>query len=206
MAERLAISQLMDESGVAFGTSGARGLVTAMTDRVCAAYTLAFLQHLKGHGSVAPGTPVALAGDLRPSTPQILQAVAAGVRAACHPSHFLGFIPSPAAKLYGLANGYPAVMVTGSHIPKDRNGLEFTTATGEITKTDEAGMRAQIVDLPDLKPWLDEKARPKLLGDANPLADILNTRRISDVYLDGIRLDRAALLAKWKKPQSGTSH
>jgi phosphomannomutase len=29
------MQEVMKESGVAFGTSGARGLVTAMTDRVC---------------------------------------------------------------------------------------------------------------------------------------------------------------------------
>lgn len=33
--------------------------------------------------------------------------------------------------------------------------------------------------------------------DANPLDDITNTRRISDVYLRGDRVDRAALRARW---------
>ena len=33
--------------------------------------------------------------------------------------------------------------------------------------------------------------------DANPLDDITNTRKISAVYLGGVRLDRDALLAKW---------
>lgn len=36
--------------------------------------------------------------------------------------------------------------------------------------------------------------------DANPLEDIRNTRRIADVYLDGARLDRAALAAAFKRP------
>jgi hypothetical protein len=35
--------------------------------------------------------------------------------------------------------------------------------------------------------------------DANPLENIKNTRRISSVYLDGVRFDREALLARWKK-------
>ena len=35
--------------------------------------------------------------------------------------------------------------------------------------------------------------------DANPLEDIRNTRRISSVYLDGVKFDREALLARWKK-------
>jgi len=185
MSEKVSISQLMDESGVAFGTSGARGLVSAMTDRVCAAYTLAFLGHLKTQGSLAQGTPVALAGDLRPSTPRILQAVAAGVRAAGHPVEFLGLIPSPAAALYGLENGYPAVMVTGSHIPADRNGLKFTTDRGEITKSDEAGMRAQVVELPDLKPYLEGKARTAVLGEVNPRAIQRYLARYVDAFPAG---------------------
>ena len=35
--------------------------------------------------------------------------------------------------------------------------------------------------------------------DANPLEDIRNTRRIADVYLDGARVDRDALEAKFKR-------
>ena len=35
--------------------------------------------------------------------------------------------------------------------------------------------------------------------DANPLDDIKNTRRIADVYLDGARVDRAALAAAFKR-------
>jgi imidazolonepropionase-like amidohydrolase len=35
--------------------------------------------------------------------------------------------------------------------------------------------------------------------DADPLADIHNTRRISNVYLAGSKLDRDQLLARWKK-------
>jgi hypothetical protein len=38
------IRQIMDQSGVRFGTSGARGLAADMTAPVCFAYTAAFLQ------------------------------------------------------------------------------------------------------------------------------------------------------------------
>ena len=76
---QVAISDLMAQSGVAFGTSGARGLVVAMTDAVCFAYTAAFLQHMAAVGEFAPGTPVALAGDLRASTPRILAACMAAI-------------------------------------------------------------------------------------------------------------------------------
>jgi phosphomannomutase len=41
-------------------------------------------------------------------------------------------------------------MVTGSHIPADRNGLKFYRADGEIDKADEAGILAALGDAPDL--------------------------------------------------------
>jgi phosphomannomutase len=42
----------MARSGVAFGTSGARGLATAMTDSVCYAYAKGFLQYLESIGEI----------------------------------------------------------------------------------------------------------------------------------------------------------
>jgi imidazolonepropionase-like amidohydrolase len=35
--------------------------------------------------------------------------------------------------------------------------------------------------------------------NANPLDDIRNTRQIDRVYFNGVRLDRDAMLARWKK-------
>jgi len=41
-------------------------------------------------------------------------------------------------------------MVTGSHIPDDRNGIKFNRPAGEILKEDEAGIRAQAPRVPEL--------------------------------------------------------
>ena len=41
------------------------------------------------------------------------------------------------------------------------------------------------------------KSADFIVLNANPLEDINNTRRIADVYLRGMRVDRAALRAKW---------
>lgn len=142
------IEKLMQESGVAFGTSGARGLVSAMTDRVCYIYTTAFLQHLSALGEFSAGGRVVLSGDLRPSTPRILQACAAAVRDAGGVPLFCDYVPSPAVALLGFSNGIPSLMVTGSHIPDDRNGIKFNRVGGEILKPDEAGIRAQDVGVP----------------------------------------------------------
>jgi len=73
---RIRIQDLMASSGVAFGTSGARGLATAMTDLVCYAYTQGFLQHLADISErKCLGEAVAVAGDLRPSTGRVMEAV-----------------------------------------------------------------------------------------------------------------------------------
>ena len=40
-------------------------------------------------------------------------------------------------------------MVTGSHIPFDRNGIKFNKCGGEVLKEDEAGITRQVVELPD---------------------------------------------------------
>lgn len=119
-----------------FGTSGLRGLVTDLTDALCAGYARAFLTAVPHQGLVLIGR------DLRPSSARISQSVAnaaagMGLRVAdC------GEIPTPALALAAMAAGAPSIMVTGSHIPADRNGLKFYTASGEITKTDEAAILA----------------------------------------------------------------
>ena len=61
---------------------------------------------------------------------------------------------------------------------------------------------ADMLGLTDVGRLAAGKAADFLVLDANPLDDILNTRRISGVYLRGARLDRAALLAKWKRPNA----
>lgn len=141
---KINIQHMMADSGVVFGTSGARGLVSQMTDQVCIAYTLAFLH---GLGLAKPGQKVALGMDLRPSSPAIIRACAAAIRQAGCEVDFCGVLPTPALALYALAQGIPAIMVTGSHIPFDRNGIKFYRAEGEISKADEAAITQAEVEL-----------------------------------------------------------
>ena len=156
--EKIHIATLMQESGVAFGTSGARGLVSNMTDRVCYAYTAAFIQHLESAMKVSESgftnpdsdtfNTIAIAGDLRDSTPRIMNAVAAAIIDKGYQPVNCGNIPSPAIACHGLQQKIPTIMVTGSHIPDDRNGIKFNTASGEILKRDEENIRRQTVDIP----------------------------------------------------------
>lgn len=146
----ISIADLMAVSDVAFGTSGARGLVSAMSDRICFAYAMGFLQHLETEGLFHSGQHVAIAGDLRPSSPRIMAACAAAIVHKGGHVDYCGFVPSPAVAAYGFARGIGSLMVTGSHIPDDRNGIKFNRPDGEILKADELSIRAQIVDLPDI--------------------------------------------------------
>ncbi len=138
------IQDLMDSSGVRFGTSGARGLVADMSDAVCFAYSAAFLQAI----AVPAGSRVALGIDLRPSSPGIAAACAAAIRFAGLEVDYCCPLPTPALAFYAQEQGLPAIMVTGSHIPFDRNGIKFYRPGGEITKADEAGIAAADVELP----------------------------------------------------------
>lgn len=125
-----------------FGTSGLRGLVVDMNDALCARYAAAFVAHLRAEG---PAPRAVLIGrDLRPSSPRIASAVAAGLRAAGAVPVDCGVAPTPALALEAAARGVPAVMVTGSHIPFDRNGVKFYRAEGEILKRDELGILASL--------------------------------------------------------------
>jgi len=117
-----------------FGTSGVRGLVTEMTDRACCLYTRAFLQHVRNRTGTRT---VALAGDHRPSTSRVLRAAAF---AACEEGfdvRYCGRVPTPAVTLYGMHRGLSSLMVTGSHVPADRNGIKFNMPWGEVLKKDE---------------------------------------------------------------------
>ena len=142
------MAEWMQRTGVKFGTSGARGLAVAMTDEVCYAYTRGFLEYLQASGVASrPGRAVAVGGDLRPSTDRIMAAVFAAVEDLGFAPVNCGKAPSPAVALYGLRRAIPSIMVTGSHIPDDRNGIKFNKPDGEILKNDEAGMMARTVEV-----------------------------------------------------------
>jgi len=132
-------------SGIGFGTSGARGLVEDLTDEACAAFVTAFIAVVSRSFRF---DRVAVGWDLRPSSPRIAAAVAAAIRAAGMEVDCCGMLPTPALALHAMSRGVPAVMVTGSHIPFDRNGLKFYRPDGEIDKADEQAILAAEVPMP----------------------------------------------------------
>ena len=185
MAATIVIGELMATSGVGFGTSGARGLATAMTDRVCYAYTAAFLRHLRDRGEIRPGDRLALAGDLRPSTPRILAACAAAIDDGGYAPVNCGAVPTPAVANWALREGIASLMVTGSHIPDDRNGIKFYGPAGEILKADEAAIRGLSITLPGGRFASDGVLLHPALPPGSPVAHRAYVHRYLDFFPAG---------------------
>lgn len=132
---------------LAFGTSGLRGLVRDITQLEAYINTRAFLRFALATGDIQPGSAVCLAGDLRPSTSErvpaegnrgeILHAVARAITDSGLRVWNLGLLPTPALMAFAMSRKLASVMVTGSHIPFDRNGIKFNKPTGEVLKSDE---------------------------------------------------------------------
>ena len=139
-----------------FGTSGLRGLVTELTADLVADHVRAFV------AACPVGTGIHVAHDLRPSSPEIAGFVTRAARAAGLQVTDCGALPTPALALAAMQAGAGAVMVTGSHIPADRNGLKFYTPQGEITKAHEAAILGELgrnrVDLQGPPPVRDDSA------------------------------------------------
>lgn len=137
-----------------FGTSGLRGLVTELTQACVSNYVHAFA------ASCDTGAGLFVGHDLRASSPDLAKSVARAAAEVGVRVFHCGPIPTPALALAAIEAGAGAIMVTGSHIPADRNGLKFYTPQGEITKDEEGAITgalgapqmraspAEIIDLP----------------------------------------------------------
>ncbi|WP_457936080.1 phosphomannomutase [Mesorhizobium sp. 10J20-29] len=139
-------------SSLRFGTSGLRGLVSDLTDETVRLYARAFLTYingkneiLNGRGGIGQFSKVLVGRDLRSSSPSIVESCLAGVQDMGLDAICCGALPTPALALHAMSEKCPAIMVTGSHIPDDRNGLKFYSADGEIDKNDEKGIAAALV-------------------------------------------------------------
>ncbi|MDB5586533.1 MAG: Phosphomannomutase [Devosia sp.] len=128
-----------------FGTSGLRGLAVDLQGQSARRYTAAFLRHLDGLGAIVSDS-VYLARDFRASSAAVTADCAAAIEAHGLRAVDCGALPTPALALHAMAAHSPSIMITGSHIPADRNGLKFYTPSGEIGKADEAGILAALRD------------------------------------------------------------
>ena len=141
-----------------FGTSGRRGLVVDISQLevyINALAELGYLQSLPpSAGGIVLGQEFYFACDLRPSSTRIVpeeqgrgelaQAIAAAIESAGMAPVFLGQLPTPALASYAFERGCGSMMVTGSHIPFNRNGYKTNTARGELLKRDEAPIQGRV--------------------------------------------------------------
>ncbi|MGO8677184.1 MAG: phosphomannomutase [Limisphaerales bacterium] len=144
-----------------FGTSGRRGPVAHLTQLEVYLNVLAELGYLQSlsaaEGGIVPGEEFYFACDLRPSSSrfvareqgrgELAQAVAAAIEDAGMRPVFLGQVPTPALAAFAWEHRRGGIMVTGSHIPFDRNGYKTNTACGELLKKDEAPIQHRVEEL-----------------------------------------------------------
>jgi phosphomannomutase len=127
-----------------FGTSGLRGLAADLLGPRTAEYAKAFARHLFETGAARPGARIFIGRDLRDSSAAISALCASVLAEAGLDVVDCGELPTPALAGFAWSNGGAALMVTGSHIPADRNGIKFFLADAEIGKTDEAAITAMV--------------------------------------------------------------
>jgi phosphomannomutase len=144
-----------------FGTSGRRGEVVHLTQLEIYINALAELEYLlalpPAEGGIKHGDEFHFACDLRPSStvyvPQekgrgeIAQAIEQAIRDAGLRPVNMGKIPTPALTYYALVRGRGSMMITGSHIPFDRNGYKTNSAKGELLKKDEAPINQRVAEV-----------------------------------------------------------
>ncbi|MGN6734312.1 MAG: phosphomannomutase [Candidatus Binatia bacterium] len=129
---------------LAFGTSGLRGLVTDITDLEAYINVKAALRYLVRIGDIHEASTVVLGGDLRPSTDRIMRACAQAIIDSGYRMENAGKIPTPALIAHAVSTKRAGVMVSGSHIPFDRNGIKPNKSVGEILKSDESGIIQEV--------------------------------------------------------------
>ncbi|EGR0396230.1 phosphomannomutase [Vibrio parahaemolyticus] len=177
----LITSKVIAESGIQFGTSGARGLVEHFTPEVCEAFSHAFLTTVANDFDF---TKVAVAIDNRPSSYAMAQSCIEAIKSRGYDVSYYGVIPTPALAFSAMQDSIPCIMVTGSHIPFDRNGLKFYRPDGEITKSDEQSILNSSVEFKSSTQLLelitDKKAENQYIERYTRLfeADMLKGKRI----------------------------
>ena len=122
---------------VRFGTSGVRGLVEDLVDFNAYAYTKAFCVHALKSGATSKGAIVYIGRDKRQSSELIARIVQRAVLDEGLTPINCEEISTPALALHAINRKSLSIMVTGSHIPDDRNGIKYYFPDGEILKYNE---------------------------------------------------------------------
>lgn len=167
-----------------FGTSGLRALISDMTDLECYINTRGFLVFLQQIG--CKNTTVYFAGDLRTSTPRIMHAVQKAIVDSGLQAVNCGFIPTPALAFHAQSKQAACIMVTGSHIPDDRNGIKFYRHDGEVMKEDEIDIKDAVAEIRETL-YREDAPDSQFNADGsfkNPSTPTVNSEDVVDEYLN----------------------
>jgi phosphomannomutase len=147
LADRLAYAP----RELGFGTSGRRGEVKHLTHLEIYINVLAELEYLQSvdpaQGGIRAGEEFYFGSDLRPSSHELLQAALRAAADAGMRAVNLGRIPTPALANLAWSRGRAGIMVTGSHIPFDRNGYKLNTSRGELLKSHEEPINKRVAEV-----------------------------------------------------------
>ncbi|WP_377297208.1 phosphomannomutase [Rhizobium sp. SGZ-381] len=171
-----------------FGTSGLRGLVTELEGRASALYATAYAQYLLESGKAKPGARIFVAGDFRPSSPDIMATCIGALKRAGLAPIDCGAIPTPALALYAMTHGAASLMITGSHIPADRNGIKFYRPDGEIDKRDELAITALAEQMADKNLELTPGTAPSEAAEAEAMFRARNEHILPAGALAGLTI------------------
>lgn len=145
-----------------FGTSGIRGDPDNLfTDQFCFDIARAFIDFLNKNELQGP---LCVGYDPRASSPKLFKAIASGLSSSGREILDQGVCPTPALNWYLKKSSCAgAVMVTGSHIAANLNGLKFFAFKDEILKNHEAeieaiysGIKEKTSYIPNVVPVIQE--------------------------------------------------
>ncbi len=161
LTENLGSKLCYEPQELKYGTSGRRGEVIHLTQLEVYINALAELEYLQSlpldEGGIVKGDEFYYGFDLRPSSShyvpeqlgrgELAQVIEKVIRDAGMKPVNLGQIPTPALAYYAFTHGKGSIMVTGSHIPFDRNGYKTNTSRGELLKEHEGPIQDKVKEI-----------------------------------------------------------
>ena len=169
-----------------FGTSGIRGPAdTLFTDDFCRRLGFSFGSWLISQGKTGF---IAVAMDPRDSSPRIKAGLIIGLSACGWEIEDHGVIPTPALTYYTQKSAHigGGLMVTGSHITADLNGVKLFVNGEEVTKDHE----------PQIEASFSQSVPPGDPSSLEPVVTASNAAR--DLYLDLLKNLADLPYPKWK--------
>ena len=129
-----------------FGLQGLSGPSASTSEATIAAYCRVFLDRIGHKGTLL------IARDLRPGGDRVCAALAAAAAEAGVLPVDCGPLPAPALALAAKTQRTSAILASSHALSEDQTGLRFFSATGEISRYDEARISAALTGIKHVAP------------------------------------------------------